>query len=573
MRRFLTRHWVGLSFVLFLGLAFAFTAGAWAHPTITWAGGVGDPDKFINFLSWYPFAISHGHNPFFDGYLNLPGGTNMMWETTMPLPAVLAWPVNAIWGPIFTYNAVLVAGLALDGWCSLLWLRRHVKNPAAVIIAALIMEFGPYTGSRAAGHLNLLLIFAFPLLLITLEEIFFHQRWSFRKAGLLAGLAAAVQLFCTEETLAIFALGAAGVLVIAAIAKRDFLTRERILFAAKAISVAAVVFLVIAGYPLYYQFFGPARVHGVIQAAELYKNSPFNLVIPNGIAWLQLPIYHGLQTRWPITIDSIEANSYVGPFMLLIALYTLIRWRHDIWVVGATIMAASAWILALGPTLQYGSHSVPLPDRIVTHLPIFDNILPGRYCVALDLALALLLAIFLERRVFTRASLRFSFAGGLFALAACLTLASAPPSVTQAVIPPYFTSSNGVHDLPTGSHVLIAPFFNGSATLWQAESDFHVKLDEGNALHADAHGKGGFYVAGPLFDVYTSIENSGVEARHTEQLRSAVVSQLNSDATQYIIVGPMVNQAEAVDFTSWLLGKQPELNQGVYVWQMPGSQT
>ena len=120
------------------------TFPAWLDPTNKWIGGPGDPMKFMEFLSWYPFAISHGLNPLLNSYVNLPGGSNMMWDTTMPLAAVCLWPVTAAFGVIAAWNVGVVAALVLDGWCTFLWLRRHVRHDVAAWIGGLLMVLGPF---------------------------------------------------------------------------------------------------------------------------------------------------------------------------------------------------------------------------------------------------------------------------------------------------------------------------------------------------------------------------------------------------------------------------------------------
>jgi len=54
--------------------------------------------KFMEFLGWYPLAISHGLNPLLNTYVNLPHGSDMMWDTTIPFVAVTLWPVTALLG-------------------------------------------------------------------------------------------------------------------------------------------------------------------------------------------------------------------------------------------------------------------------------------------------------------------------------------------------------------------------------------------------------------------------------------------------------------------------------------------
>ena len=70
------------------GLAVVVFGRAWAAPTTSPnGGGVGDGALFLWFLRWTPYAIGQGLNPLFGGHLNVPDGVNLMWNTSLPLPA------------------------------------------------------------------------------------------------------------------------------------------------------------------------------------------------------------------------------------------------------------------------------------------------------------------------------------------------------------------------------------------------------------------------------------------------------------------------------------------------------
>lgn len=159
------------AFAAYLVAAIALTLPVWASPETKWPGGPGDPMAYMEFLGWFPFAISHGLNPLLDTYVNLPQGSNMMWDGTCPLAAITLWPVTALFGVILSYNVAIVGALALDGWCTFLWLRRHVRHPVAAWLGGLLMVLGPYASTRAYGHLVYLLFFSVPLLLIAIERV------------------------------------------------------------------------------------------------------------------------------------------------------------------------------------------------------------------------------------------------------------------------------------------------------------------------------------------------------------------------------------------------------------------
>ena len=200
----------------YLVSAIALSLPVWAHPATEWPGGPGDPMLSMGFLGWNPFALSHGLNPLHDTFVNLPAGVNMAWNTTMPLASVVLWPVTAVFGVIAAYNTGMAAALALDGWCTFLWLRRRVRLQVAAWIGGLMMVLGPFAASRASAHLDLVLFFPVPLLLIALESAIRDPRRPLRW-GALIGLLCAVQFFLTEEVLALFVVAVGTAVVIAAV--------------------------------------------------------------------------------------------------------------------------------------------------------------------------------------------------------------------------------------------------------------------------------------------------------------------------------------------------------------------
>src|SRR5438552_808857 len=115
-------------FLGYLGLAFLTSAGVWAHPTSSWPGTPGDPYKFMDFLAWIPHQLGAGHNPLYMRAIDYPQGVNLAWETPVPLAAILMWPITATAGPVAAYNSWFALALALDGWCTFFWLRRHTRS-------------------------------------------------------------------------------------------------------------------------------------------------------------------------------------------------------------------------------------------------------------------------------------------------------------------------------------------------------------------------------------------------------------------------------------------------------------
>src|SRR5579864_5546565 len=80
----------------FVVLAVLINLPIWEDPLTRYAGlsTTSDPNDAMWFLTWTPYALSHGMSPFTTDYRNYPLGLNLMWNTWMPAVAILMWPVT-----------------------------------------------------------------------------------------------------------------------------------------------------------------------------------------------------------------------------------------------------------------------------------------------------------------------------------------------------------------------------------------------------------------------------------------------------------------------------------------------
>src|SRR6202022_5099920 len=106
-------------------------------------------------------------------------------------------------------------------------------------------------------------------------------------------------------------------------------------------------------------------------------------------------------------------KAYIGVAFILIGLALPVRfWSRDI-VRVASIVAVAASLLAMGDHLHIRGHAtrVPLPFRVLEHLPILKNVSPPRFTIFMSLMVALLLAIFVDWALATHGPLRVAGSG------------------------------------------------------------------------------------------------------------------------------------------------------------------
>ena len=204
-------QWIALA--LYSVLAAVVFLSTWVDPGGRWIGSPKDPQLFIWYLGWIPHQLSHGLNPLYTNYLSYPPGVNLMWNTSMIFPALVLWPVTAVFGPVVAYNLLITAGIALSAWCGFLAARRFVDGDLPCFLAGLVYGFSPGLIAQALGHPHVVVALYPPIALLLGDEILVRRRLHPALYGALAGLATALQLLTGEEllavTLLIAALGAA----------------------------------------------------------------------------------------------------------------------------------------------------------------------------------------------------------------------------------------------------------------------------------------------------------------------------------------------------------------------------
>src|SRR5260370_37493356 len=189
--------------VAYVMVAAALFSSTWIDPADTWIGSPKDPALFIWYLGWMPHDLTQGHNPLFTDYLSYPQGVNLMWNTSMIFPALLLWPVTALFGPIVAYNLLITAGLALSAWFGFLAARRLIDRQLPCFVAGLIYGYSPALIAQALGHPHVEVALFPPLALLLGHEVLGRRHMHPVAAGALAGMAAALQLLTGEERLAV----------------------------------------------------------------------------------------------------------------------------------------------------------------------------------------------------------------------------------------------------------------------------------------------------------------------------------------------------------------------------------
>jgi hypothetical protein len=551
---------------VFVGLALWQFAPAWSSPTTTTLrGGNGDAAILIWFLRWVPFALEHGHDLLVTYHLNYPDGVNLMWNASLLLPGLVMAPLTTRFGPVLSFNVLLVLAYGLSAWCAYLAIRRFVPGHLAAAAGGLVYGFSPALRGQV-NHLHVSLAFLVPLLLLLLHEILVRQHRPPWLAGAALGLLAGCQLLTGEELLASTALVGFTLLLVVVLGNLRRL-RGRVAYAMTAFAVAAVVFAAIAAWPLSVQFTGQQRVWGDIQKTN-YGNDLLGFVVPGSGLALASDATERLVPRL-----AGGNTAYLGvPLLLVLLALGVRRWRNAVVRVGLLLLLLTA-VLSLGPVLRVGGRETDtrLPMAWLERLPLLDSMIAARLAILTALFAGLLLAVFLHA-VWSRGGWR-RLAGTAVVLAVLASLWPASSNKADRVdTPPFFTSPS-VRALPRDGVTLVLPFAYRRIALpmtWQAEAGMWFRMPGGYVITAQPDGR-------PHFDtnptsasmVFTGIFRGKPPPRLTRPWRRALARDFVRWRVGSVVVGPMPNRAVMVEFLTDLLGARPEQVGGVYLWRNP----
>lgn len=481
----------------------------------------GDQVEQLWYLAWTPLALVHGHNPFLTNYIEYPRGANMAVNTLMPALGLLGTPLTLTAGGASALNLWFWLAFCLSATACFVLLRRWVRWAPAAFVGGLLYGFSPYMVGQGSGHLQMAFVPLPPLILLALDELVVSQRRRAVTVGLALGLALGLQYLISSEVFgSVLVIAVIGTFLLVVARPRAVAARFR--HAATGLGIAGGVCGALIAYPAYLQLAGPNRFKGSAHGAYPFPADLAGLVVPT-VHQLLAPSSLVAMSNHFILGDVTENGSYLGiPLILLLLVIVVWRWRLPV-VRFAAALAVVAELLALGPTLVVDRRvtGVPLPDRLLDHLPFFDSFVDARFSLYVDLFAAVLLAVGLDqlrtavgvlRRRATRRRRGPWWSPARWwrpaALGAVVAVALAPlipdwpyPSVTLAV--PAVFSGPLMARIPQGSVALTYPYDESAsdqAMLWQVAASVRFRLLGGYVIVPGPDGTASFDPFPPALD-------------------------------------------------------------------------
>jgi hypothetical protein len=481
------------------------------------AGQGSDPFAFVWFLAWWPWAITHHLNPLFTHLVWQPAGVCLAWVTSVPLLALIGWPLTLI-SPVLTFNFLILSAPVLSGWGAYFLCLRITRKPGAAIVGGFLFGFSSYEMAQDTAVLNLSFTLCVPLLLL-IVLLRLEDGISRAKTVALGGLVVICQfLLCVEIFATIFLFGGiAWGLSMAWLPDRRRALRR---LAADGLWTAPLVVLVLSPFLI-----SMAMHAGSINLPALWPYyfvaDPVNFLIPShnnllgGLMGVATHFNGGVQ----------EQDGYIGlPLLLMIGCYAKENYGTHL---GRVLIAMLGVLLvaSLGPRLWVAGqvYRLALPWCMFVHLPLLGAALPTRFALFVSLLTAIIAVLWMTQAG-TRRQRRARYAMGI---AACVFLAPQPHPWMPLPTSPFFQPGRVEAALGTHARLLVLPFsINGPSSFWQQDEKFGFVQTAGY-LGFPPRAMLHYPAVGELF--------SGANPAH---LSADVADFCNSTRTQFIVLGP-----------------------------------
>jgi hypothetical protein len=444
-----------------------------ASITHRFLGTTSDPFAAAWFLGWWPWAISHGLDPFQTNLDWYPVGINIAWTTSMPFLSLLGLPATLLSGPVLAFNlltivAPVLSALAVYGVC-----LRFSKSAFPALIGGYLFGFSPYEMSESIAHLNLDFTCFLPcLLLVAICRI--DGKMTQKTSISLITLLLTAQFYTSAEVFATSAMFGSIALILAIWRLSEYRDRVSLLLSDMIIAIPCALLLM---SPLLWHMLVLGR-SVAIPPGWVYMSSAHlgNLAVTTSSIVLFDDLRSFTDRSWLGSLPQSDITTGL-PILFIIGWYFFCGRTNNI-VRFLCVMLLIVCIFSLGPQLWFGNRFTlaVMPWYLFTKLPLISSALPVRFA----LYASLLIALIVSRWMIQFSSMEgmiFRYSLGLFA---CLMITSAPHPTQAAPYLKFFQPGEMQKALGHDPVVLILPSaYDNSSSFWQMENDYGFTQSQG----------------------------------------------------------------------------------------------
>lgn len=427
----------------------------------------GDSLAYIWFLKWWPFAVSNNLDPFITGHVWSPIGFNMLWATSIPTLAFLAWPVTAAISAETSWNILCLAAPALNACAAYLLIDYLVRDRIAACLGGFIFGFSPYVTGHMLGHVSLSFVPLVPI--AALLGIQRARRSIGRRSYVIClSLLVVLQFGISMEVLATTAM-------FAGIAYALLWSGYRHSADMKGLAIdtgaAAAVCLAVLWPAFRLLLIGAEQTPDVLNSPLVFSNDLLNFIVPSRTMLLGGQAFEFLSSTF--TANASEQDAYIGVPLIVLAAVAFAALRHERWAKPLAVMTLIAVVASLGPSLWIGGRivGIPMPWATFDVMPLIRHALPARLALYTSLGIAVLIGAWLSRRPG-----RTRYAAALVGILFIVPNPSVFSFVSYAS-PAVFAHADDATKINSLGPSVVLPFgSSGNATLWQVRSDMRFKM-------------------------------------------------------------------------------------------------
>jgi hypothetical protein len=467
---------------------------------------------------------------------------NVMWNTFMLLPGTVLAPVTLLAGPQTSLTILMTAGFAGSALAMFTVLRRWGVTTRAAGLGGAVYGFSPALLNSAIGHYDLQFAVFLPLLVDAAFRLLAGRTTAWR-GGVYLGLLVAAQLMINEEML--FDTALTGLIIALVLIRRLPALKP----AVGGLAVALGTTVVLTGYPLWVQFFGPLPQQGSPFTLDYFKNDLSGLVTPSSLMLFHTSGSAAFAANFQGALP--EYLAYLGiPLIIVLLAATVCFWRRLPVVRALAVAWVLTEVLSLGGTLLAAGHEysgAKLPWYWVQGLPLLASLVPDRFSIVADGAAAALLAFAVDAAVPLVRDRMPALAAGRrpvavvmsVALLAVLPLVPKPlPATAATPLPAGWSQTFADLRLPASANVLVVPIPSATFTSplrWQADTGVPRSMVGGYYMGPAWNGQAyidgdGTPPAGQYLNAMWQLSDGSVPAALSAQLPPTAAAKAVTDA-------------------------------------------
>ena len=432
-----------------------------------------DPNFYLWSLRWWPFAIGHGLNPLYSAQLDAPAGHALAWTATVPALSLLVAPLTLTAGPVVAFNLLAIVAVPVCAWAAFVLCRRLTGRFWPALAAGAVFGCSAYeTNHYGSGQMNLTYTLLLPILAY-LMLLWRDKAISSRTFVILAAMTLAIQFYISLEIFAdITAFGVISLGLGWALAGRAH--RAELVSLARLTAVAYAIAVVLAAPYIRYALATAPPKSPAIVSLDLAS-----LVIPRAGRTFGIPWLAGAAAG----PHPVSNGGYVGiPLLVLAVLLAVTAWSSRL-VRFLSAMLVLIVLASVGPELYLEGRPVArLPWAALYQLPIVRNAYATRLMLFAYLALAVAVALWLAGTGVGSSAKRTAWGRYALALLAIGVVVVDTPAIVvtpNSTVPAFISTGEYRHDLSSGEIVVVVSNIRNAGMLWQAQSDFYLRIAGG----------------------------------------------------------------------------------------------